>query len=753
MRKNTSLRRQKSIEQHDSNTETTVVSESNSFAPEMIEMLKSIALQQKQLADEIAVIHTELNSLRKSVIKVEKQTQDNQTALYEQKNSVDLVAELKNLQKTLFEKVENIVKAEKNAFIITQRENERIEKTISYQLGKVLIDGKNSIENILKLPARLYDLKVENENRKVNKQQKLKTVSQQTLTPTAKVGTKPAPQLKSTEISVAKVPYDLLNKNFTKGLTLLDPISELCWQDGFPGFAISRQKFEQQIATTTSDFAFFESAWKANKSQWLYAFNSPNLQHANAQDLLKSIGLLRSKKMPVVFWNKEDPMHYEMFKPIAKEADYVCTTDSLKVDQYKKDLGHDNVWALPFAAPIKITNPVGRFKLKTESVCFAGTYYAKNHPDRKKQMDMLLPSLLQFEGAIYDRASNSTSENYQYPEKYQNVIREGVDFAEMTTLYKKFKVFLNVNTITQSPTMMSRRVYELLASGTPVVSTPSKAITEQFPGIVTTVRNEDEAKLAVSRLLEDSYYWNKQSVLGIREVMSKHTYEDRWTDIRAKMRGEEATSLGELKPVKVVAIYHGYQEFTEFVNSIFEQTVAVDELVVLKSSKIKLQPEALDSAISSKVRIENLSDFNVNQYVKSDLSGYTLFTTDSVILFKNALLDMLLSLKYQQGHAVTRKITYDHKKIRSQQDLKLDDPTWFDFVSETTLDCLLLKNSSKNQIVIDLFKQKSKSLANESTIYLIDPFNVVRIEKEPTNKDSAAEYSKFKYKFETLVGV
>lgn len=753
MRKNTSLRRQKSIEQHDSNTEQTVVSETNSFAPDMIEMLKSIALQQKYLADEITKIHTELNTLRESVSSVEKQTKDNQAAVSDQKNSVELVTELKNMQRSLFDKVESVMKAEKNASMLHQQESERIEKTISYQLGKVLIDGKNSIENMLKLPGRLYDLKVENENRKVNKQQKLKTVSQQALSTPPKAETKSVPQLKSTEISVAKVSKDLLNKNFTKGLTLLDPISELCWQDGFPGFAISRQKFEQQIATTTSDFAFFESAWKANKSQWLYAFNSPNLQHANAQDLLKSIGLLRAKKMPVVFWNKEDPMHYEMFKPIAKEADYVFTTDSLKVDQYKKDLGHDQVWALPFAAPIKITNPVGRFKLKTESVCFAGTYYAKNHPDRKKQMDMLLPSLLQFDGAIYDRASNSTSENYQYPEIYRKVIREGVDFAEMTTLYKKFKVFLNVNTITQSPTMMSRRVYELLASGTPVVSTPSKAITEQFPGIVITVRNEEEAKLAVSRLLEDSYYWNKQSVLGIREVMSKHTYEDRWIDIRAKMRGEEAITLNEVKPVKVVAIYHGYQTFPEFVNSIFEQTVAVDELVILKSSKIQLDSEAFDRNISSKIRIENVSDFNVNQYVKSDLSGYTLFTTDSVILFKNALLDMLLSIKYQQGHAVTRKITYDHKKIRTQQDLKLDDPNWFDFVSETSLDCLLLKNSSKDKVVIDLFKQKSKSLAHESTIYLIDPFNVVRIEKEPINKDSAAEYSKFKYKFETLVGV
>lgn len=755
MRKNTSVRRQKIIEQQDSIVEMddSRVSGSNSLAPEMLEILKNLSMQQQYLANEITKIYAELNSLRESIVSVQKQAKDNEKSLSDQKKSVDLMTELKNMQHTVLQKIDNIVKADKNIFAANQLESQRLERTISYELGKVLIEGKNSIENLLKLPGRLYDLKVENENRKINKQQKLKTVSQQTLTTTVKAENKPVPQLKSIEISIPKVLYGSLNKNFSKGLTLLDPISELCWQDGFPGFAISRQKFEHQIATTTSDFAFFESAWKANKSQWLYAFNSPNLQHANAQDLLKAIGLLRSKKMPVVFWNKEDPMHYEMFKPIAKEADFVFTTDSLKVDQYKKDLGHEQVWALPFAAPIKVTNPVGRFKLKTESVCFAGTYYAKNHPDRKKQMDMLLPSLLQFEGAIYDRASNSSSENYQYPEIYKNVIREGVDFAEMTTLYKKFKVFLNVNTITQSPTMMSRRVYELLASGTPVVSTPSKAITEQFPGIVITVRNEEEAKLAVSQLLKDSYYWNKQSVLGIREVMSKHTYEDRWIDIRAKMRSEEASHLTAVKAVKVVAIYHGYQKIKDFVNSIFEQSVKIDELIVLKSSKINLMSNELDKSIACKVLIQNINDFNVNQYVKSDLSGYTLFTTDSVILFKNALFDMLLAIKYQKGHAITRKVVYEQKNIHSQRDLKLDHPNWFDFVSEASLDCLLLKNSYKDKVVIDLFKQKGKSLQSEATIYLIDPFNVVRIEKEPINEKSATEHLKFKYKFETLVGV
>ncbi|WP_050511463.1 glycosyltransferase [Acinetobacter sp. MN12] len=634
--------------------------------------------------------------------------------------------------------------------LVSNTQDIKIERTISYQLGKMLIDSKKNVVQLLKLPIALRTLRQENLNRKeVKKEILVKPVK--TSIENAEIKTEVEKTLKSTTISVGKQHPDALNKKFSKGLTLLDPISELCWQDGFPGFAISRKQFEAQISSTTSDFAFFESAWKANKSQWLYAFNSPNLQHNNAQDLLKVIGLLRAKKLPVIFWNKEDPMHYEMFMPIAKEADYVFTTDSLKVEQYKKDLGHSNVWSLPFAAPIKITNPINRFSLDTETVCFAGTYYAKNHPDRKKQMDMLLPTLLKFSGAIYDRASNTTSENYQYPEVYHNVIREGVEFDEMTQLYKKFKVFLNVNTITQSPTMMSRRVYELLASGTPVVSTPSKAITEQFPGIVLTVRNEEEAKIAVEKLLTDSYFWNKQSVLGIREVMSNHTYEDRWLDIKAKMQGKEQVNVSK-SSLRVVAIYHGYQDINFFIRNILDQSQEISELVILKSSKLKV---LIEDGLSGKVEIfiQNTTEFNVNAYVKKDVGGYTFFTTDNVIIFKNCIKDMLLSFKYHNGYAVARKVTYNMNSILANNDLSLSDPSWFSFINSGNLNCLLVHNKSKDKIVIDVNNNKTKILDSEQKIYLIDPFNVAAIDKRPVSNPSVKKHEKFKYAFEPNLGI
>src|SRR5690606_23263810 len=134
---------------------------------------------------------------------------------------------------------------------------------------------------------------------------------------------------------------------------------------------------------------------------------------------------------------------------------------------YSRDAPGANVYAMPFAAQQQIRNPSGRYGGGPETVRFAGSYYGTSHDERNHQTAGLPPSIVEFNGAIYDRFSNLGDEKYKYPERYQPYIRDAVPFRKVVSLYKQFKVFLNVNTIVDSPTMMSRRVYELLACGTP----------------------------------------------------------------------------------------------------------------------------------------------------------------------------------------------------------------------------------------------------------------------------------------------
>lgn len=615
-----------------------------------------------------------------------------------EKDIKDKIVALKNANSSILDQINDLeikIDAEFRYFNSINEEN-----TISFQLGLLIISSLKSVPLFFKLPINLFKLWKENNRRKRSKKVNNVQVS-----------------LNKTETERDQSGYI----EFKQGLTLLDPISELCWNDAFIGYGLVRSDFIQQIINSKSDFAFFESAWNANKGTWIYAFTSPNLKHANAQSLLEAITALKKKGIPIIFWNKEDPMHYEMFKPIASLVDYVFTTDELMVDKYRKELKHNNVWALPFAAPVKKINPIGRFSTPSETVCFAGTYYASNHPDRKRQMDMLLPTLLDNNGVIYDRASKDISDKYNFPTIYKNIIRDGVDFEAMTILYKKFKVFLNVNTITQSTTMMSRRVYELLASGTPVISTPSKAITEQFPGIVLTVRNEQEAKLAVNKLLNDSYFWHKQSVLGIRAVLSQHSYEDRWDYIKNSINAAEGLRSVKEK-VRVIALYHGYQDISKFLDSLFSQKgVDVSEVIILKSSKLNV------SVDNDNVKFVNISNFKIKDHVNANKEiDYTFITQDSVYNFKNSILGMIVSFKYSGTNAIARKNYFKYSKLIKNYCFSIDTPNWYSRIQSIDMGSLLVRDSKIDEFNVDFVNKKVSS--KNKDILLIDPFNLLHID-------------------------
>src|SRR5207248_9052220 len=115
---------------------------------------------------------------------------------------------------------------------------------------------------------------------------------------------------------------------------------------------------------------------------------------------------------------------------------------------------------------------------------------------------------------------------------YQGSIKGRLEYNEMIKAYKRYKVFLNVNSVKRSPTMFSRRVFELLASGTPVISSFSVGI-EQMLGndIVHLAGSERETLGHVERLLHDDSYWARVALRGVRAVYSRHTYARRLAEV------------------------------------------------------------------------------------------------------------------------------------------------------------------------------------------------------------------------------
>ncbi|HDZ6732125.1 TPA: glycosyltransferase, partial [Mannheimia haemolytica] len=598
---------------------------------------------------------------------------------------------------------------------------EQIENTLSFKLGYTLIHSTKSFKNFISLPKDLYALAIIARDRKSYKT----TLS--SIKPKAKL------------TNFNKVDSKFKKKYGFKFISILDEISHTSFDSEFKLFPLNKANVESQIKGSLSLGLFIESCWKGNFGAWEYAFTSPNLQHQNAQNLLKALDVCKNRNFPIVFWNKEDPMHYEKFLPISSKCDVIFTTDSNKVKDYQRDVPNAKVETLMFAANINICNPANRFRYEAENICFAGSYYGVGHDDRKKQMDALLPTIIKFKGAIYDRMSQvqSADERYSYPKQYRKFIRPAVPFKEIVDIYKQFKIFLNVNTITDSPTMMSRRVYELLACGTPVISTPSLAIDEQFKGIVQVAKDAKEANKIAKRLLENEWEWLRISHLGYREVMLKHTYEHRAVQI-ANTLGQDIKPEAPLASI-VVASNRPYF-IDRIVDNVTNQSYPNIEVIVIAQKYTAEQLDNLKQKLSKSNKLKNVivvqndSDDTLgkrlNQGIKLSKGEYVAKFDDDDFYFPNYLQDMLIPFKFGDYGIIGKKEIFIFLESQNKTFVRYKGQRHLetDFLTGATL--VFARDALKKLSFGDLNRGEDSNILEQAKklgikMYVTDPFNFV----------------------------
>ncbi len=318
------------------------------------------------------------------------------------------------------------------------------------------------------------------------------------------------------------------------------------------------------------ELIFIESAWKGNQGSWQYRV----AEYANkpGHEIAQICQYAREKGIPTLFWNKEDPVHHEKFMCTARLVDHIFTTDANMKDSYQVKTGNQNVHALPFAAQPALHKPAplaGRKPL----ACFAGSWYGNRHAERGQAMRWLLEAANKHGLDIYDR--NHGTGIFPFPEEYQAGIKGSLPYKELCDEYSRYRVFLNVNSVTESPTMFSRRVFELMACGTPIVSTYAHGIENLFESdAVWMVHSQEEAEEALHTLMTDDQEWRKRSLAGIREVFSKHTYAHRLNDIFERLGIEyrlpndpaialiaEANNQAELDALNQFARTQNYRRF------------------------------------------------------------------------------------------------------------------------------------------------------------------------------------------------
>jgi 2-polyprenyl-3-methyl-5-hydroxy-6-metoxy-1,4-benzoquinol methylase/spore maturation protein CgeB len=433
------------------------------------------------------------------------------------KKQIDnLKTQIDNL-KTQIDNLKTHVKNLTNEKAVLADELKTLRESIIYNAGKIIWNSRKSFRSFILTPYRLF---------KLLKKSRSKNGSQD----------------KNKQTLYLPIPnYTIDSEKVTIG-AILDEFSAKAFAYEANLMRFKPDNWRGVLARYCMDIVLVESAWNGNDGSWQYRIASYKKKFGD--ELQNMLDYCKSQDIPTVFWNKEDPVHYDRFIDNARQFDYIFTTDEGCISKYRESLPHKNIFSLPFAAQPRLNNPM-LDESRNKKVCFAGSYYASRHDQRRKDMEIILQPATEFDLDIWDRnygVQHSSADQFAFPEIYQQFIRGRLEFCDMVKAYRKYRVFLNVNSVTQSKTMFSRRVFELLASGTPVVSSYSAGIVEQL-GEDTVLLSDNPAttKEHLNILLNDDTFWWKKSVKGIRTVFDKHSYGHRLAAILADINFRKCT--------------------------------------------------------------------------------------------------------------------------------------------------------------------------------------------------------------------
>ena len=163
------------------------------------------------------------------------------------------------------------------------------------------------------------------------------------------------------------------------------------------------ESWRQQVGAQPLDALLVESAWEGVDGLWnqkvgyyddeRFATLRAILDHCNTAGV------------PTIFWNKEDPVHFNRFSRTAAQFDHVFTTDSDCIRRYKADGGprQRTVASLPFYAQPRLHNIVPSDRPYVHSVAYAGLYYGDRYKARSEELATILDVAKNHGLSIYDR--------------------------------------------------------------------------------------------------------------------------------------------------------------------------------------------------------------------------------------------------------------------------------------------------------------------------------------------------------------
>ncbi len=284
---------------------------------------------------------------------------------------------------------------------------------------------------------------------------------------------------------------------------LADELTRSCLAPECHVIDVPAAGFAPLLRTTRPDLLLVESAWHGLNSSWKYKIASyPGYMLRSNRRLRRLVRTARDLGIPAVFWNKEDGVHFDRFIGSARLFDHVLTVDETCVPRYRAAVDPaTSVRVMPFPVQPRFHSFTG-FDFRTCDANFVGSYSTHIHDARRAWQHMAFTAVRENGMAltVYDRNSDRSSSIYRYPEWDGLVVRPAVPHAQTAQIYKDHLISLNVNTVTNSPTMVSRRLVEILACGGIAVTSPSASVEAMFRDFCHVITDPEEAGALFGRL-------------------------------------------------------------------------------------------------------------------------------------------------------------------------------------------------------------------------------------------------------------
>lgn len=398
---------------------------------------------------------------------------------------------------------------------------------------------------------------------------------------------------------------------------IMDEFTEECFRAECTLLQLTPKAWLEELVEFRPQLLFVESAWRGKEKLWAKKVNSPQ------KEILGVVEYCNRHHIPTMFWNKEDPVNYNYFISIAWAFDYVFTTDIDSIPRYMEDLGHRRVYHLHFAAQPIVHNPIEKYERK-DKCCFAGSYY-KKYPDREIDFQRMADTIMSLNGLdIYDRNYNRNLSSFEFPERYQECILGTLPPGRIDEAYKRYYYNINMNSVKQSSTMFARRVFELMASNTVVISNYAKGIKSLFGDLVFCSDDETELKEELRRLTDNRDVYFKYRLVGLRKILKEHLYEDRFAYIIDKIFHKR---IYYQMPAVTVCAYAKDVMSRARITELFEKQTLGNKKLLLIDDKENWRAGLIDTPLTS---FFDSKDYYGENYLMDLVLSYRYIDADAV---------------------------------------------------------------------------------------------------------------------------